>query len=138
MFDLKLFLPGFLGFSASYLCPIREDVGVSIPLRPPAYVFAPVWTILYALIGYGFSQTKDNLVKSLFGIQIFLLTLWPITFSKYCFNDQKSSIYIIALIIGITIGIIALHKKRSVVIAMLPLVSWLMIAFSLNNFVLLG
>ena len=132
MFDLQLFLPGLLGYTASFVCPINENSGVSLPQRPPPFVFAIVWPILYLLIGYAFKNAKDKFLKKLFAMQIFLLTLWPVVFSSECGNDIKSSIYLLAIIIGLTVGIMTLHDKKLAVLSLIPLLSWCIIAFSLN------
>jgi translocator protein len=58
--------------------------------NPPNFLFAPVWTILYLLMGlslYLILQTPDSKVKSsaliIFGIQLFLNFCWSILFFKY-------------------------------------------------------
>ena len=53
--NVKLFLPGLLGFGASMVCSVGKDSGVSVPQRPPPY--------------------GDKLVIKLVGLQILLLTL---------------------------------------------------------------
>ena len=68
----------------------------------------------------------------LFGLQILLLTLWPIVFSPYCLNNIRLALYILPLIIGITVGIMCLHDKKLGTVALIPLLSWCMIAYLLN------
>jgi translocator protein len=61
--------------------------------NPPSWIFAPVWTLLYIMMGYAFglvwsSDFKDK--KSLknamiiFGIQLGLNALWSILFFGLC------------------------------------------------------
>lgn len=132
MMDVKLFLPGLLGFGASMVCSVGKDSGVSVPQRPPPYVFGIVWPILYLLIGYSLRETSDKLVIKLFGLQILLLTVWPIVFSPDCLNNIRLALYILPVIIGLTVGIMCLHDKKLGTVALIPLLSWCMIAYLLN------
>ena len=61
--------------------------------NPPAWLFAPVWTVLYIMMGIAFgliwsSDFKDKkVVKSamiIFGIQLALNALWSILFFGLC------------------------------------------------------
>ena len=128
----ELLLPGLLGFGASMVCPVSKNSGAYVAQRPPPYVFGVVWPLLYLLIGYSLKVTNDTLVKKLFGVQIFLLTLWPVVFSDTCGNDVKSALYLLPIIIGVTVGIMALHDKKMGVVVLIPLLSWCMLAYLLN------
>jgi len=129
---LKFFLPGFLAIGASLACPVGRDSGASVPQRPPPYVFGIIWPILYLLIGYSLKETRNRLVMKLFGAQILLLTLWPIVFSPDCFDNIRVALYILPVIIGLTIGIMCLHDKKLGSVALIPLLSWCLIAYLLN------
>lgn len=57
------------------------------PLQPPNWVFGPVWTLLYLLIGialYRIIATKTERSKknayTYFGVQLVLNTLWSVVF----------------------------------------------------------
>ncbi len=58
------------------------------PFNPPGWVFGPVWTILYALMGIaawlvyakGFGRPEVKRALSLFAAQLFLNILWSIVF----------------------------------------------------------
>lgn len=56
--------------------------------NPPNYIFGPVWTILYALMGYSFARIilTDSSAKLksviVFSIQLSLNFLWSIIFFK--------------------------------------------------------
>jgi benzodiazapine receptor len=129
--DIKLIIPAILGFGVSSLCPMNTRSGNDIPQRPASYVFGIIWPILYLLTGYSWSKTRGQAdTHFLFLALISLLTLWPFVFS--CRNDEKNSIFILALIIGTTSGIMSLHKDRKSVIALIPLLSWCIVALFLN------
>jgi tryptophan-rich sensory protein len=58
------------------------------PLNPPDWVFAPVWTALYALMGiaaylvyaHGAEKPEVQRALSIFAAQLFLNVLWSIVF----------------------------------------------------------
>lgn len=73
--------------------------------NPPSWLFAPVWTLLYIMMGIAFgliwsSDFKDKkTVKSamiIFGIQLALNALWSILFFGFC-NPLLAFIEIILL-----------------------------------------
>lgn len=57
-------------------------------LNPPAWVFGPVWTTLYFLMGVaaflvwrtGWERKEVKVALGVFGIQLFLNTLWSFVF----------------------------------------------------------
>lgn len=88
-----ILFPLLLGLLTGFL--IRNDTGIyRVLIRPPfslpANLFAPVWSVLYLLMGISFylfrRSTTDIALRSegqlLFGIQLFLNLLWPIVFFK--------------------------------------------------------
>ncbi|KAJ6257764.1 hypothetical protein Dda_7553 [Drechslerella dactyloides] len=54
------------------------------PLRPPSYIFAPAWTLLYTLMGYSIHHFHSNhalhpsfpATSALFSVQLGLNLLW--------------------------------------------------------------
>ena len=48
---LIILIPSILGYSLSALCPVSKSAGKSVPFRPPSYVFAIVWPILFLCLG---------------------------------------------------------------------------------------
>ena len=58
---------------------------------PPDWIFAPVWTTLYLMMGYSVYlvwQNKESTIGvksalSLFGIQLFINTSWSFVFFKF-------------------------------------------------------
>jgi len=57
-------------------------------LNPPSWVFGPVWTILYALMGIavflvwkrGWEKKEIKVALGVFGLQLFLNVIWSIIF----------------------------------------------------------
>jgi tryptophan-rich sensory protein len=131
MYDVRLFAPMILGFGVSSLCPIQSNEGSILPQRPPSCVFGIVWPILFMLVGYSWTRSKGK-ANILMTFLVFLLTLWTFVFS--CLGNPKIALYILACILGTTIGCMILlsHHAKVSMIALIPLLSWCFLAFLLN------
>lgn len=108
--------------------------------NPPAWVFGPVWTTLYTMMGvavwlvwknYGFTEAKAAL--SVFIIQLFLNGLW----SQIFFGLQEPGwalIEIILLLTTIILTTILFFKKNRVAgWLMIPYILWVSFATMLNG-----
>jgi len=110
--------------------------------NPPAWVFAPVWTLLYILMGLSFaiiwshSTNKLNKIKKkamfIFGIQLVLNALWSVLFFGLC-NPFLAFIEILLLWLLIFETIKA-FKKIDVLASKLlyPYLAWVSFATILN------
>ena len=131
-----LFTPMISGFLMSAICPMSSDSGESVPFRPPSWVFGVVWTILYLLLGLswviarneGLSSTLPDILYS--GITLSLV-LWLVVYS--CFGQKINSIYVFSLCFFFVIAALFVGNLTSKLIV-LPLLIWLIYAFSLNTF----
>ena len=70
------------GFGQSYNAYTKP------PLSPPGWVFAVVWPVLYALMGYASylvaeSEGEKRRALILYGAQLVLNFLWPILFFRF-------------------------------------------------------
>ena len=109
-------------------------------LNPPSWVFGPVWTTLFALMGISaFLIWKKGLnhkgVKTALGIfigQLFLNTLWSIIFFGL-HSPALAFIEIIFLWLAILATIIAFAKiSKSAAWLLLPYILWVSFAGYLN------
>ena len=107
-------------------------------LNPPSWVFAPVWLILYALMGVSLwlvwqSNSRDkNKALWLFAIQLALNMVWsPIFFGSHALGGALVAIVLLWAAIVLTILI---FKKVSPVAAWLlvPYLLWVSFAAYLN------
>ena len=108
-------------------------------LNPPAWVFAPVWTILYITLAVSlFLYLKDGYehyklpALKLFGAQLVLNLLWsPIFFGL---KNPLFALLIVVLMIFCTIGIIVLFYRESKAsgLLLLPYLAWISFAMFLN------
>lgn len=110
---------------------------------PPNYVFGPVWTLLYFLMGvslYLIWVSKNNHRKKalkIFFIQLTLNALWSIIFFGLK-SPLLALLDIIALWISIILTIKAFSKISSAAAGLLiPYIAWVSFASLLNLFIVI-
>ncbi|MEO6902511.1 MAG: TspO/MBR family protein [Bacteroidia bacterium] len=108
--------------------------------NPPAYLFAPVWTTLYLLMGISLwiiwkgnaPETRKQKAYYLFAIQLFLNFWWSIIFFKF-HHPLISLVEIILMLIMIVFTIIHFSKFSKLAAWLLvPYISWVSFATLLN------
>ena len=108
--------------------------------NPPNWLFAPVWTILYLMMGVaagvvwgkGFHQIWVKTALYHFGFQLLLNALWSMVF--FGLKDVLAALFIIiALIIAIAFTIKFFKVvSRKAAILMIPYLLWVCFATILN------
>ncbi len=106
--------------------------------NPPSWVFGPVWTILYLLMGIALylvwvdKSKKKKLAFIAFGTQMFLNALWSVLF----FGLQKplfAFVEIILLWSSILITIIYFYRiNKNAAYLLIPYILWVSFAAVLN------
>lgn len=104
--------------------------------NPPNWIFAPVWTTLYILMGVSLYLALRNKVERkgiiLFISQLIFNTLWTIIFFGLQ-NTLLALIEIIILLILILWTIISFHKKsKTAAYLLIPYLLWVTFAALLN------
>ncbi|HOY05493.1 MAG TPA: tryptophan-rich sensory protein [Saprospiraceae bacterium] len=108
--------------------------------NPPAYLFGPVWTFLYVLMGTALwliwkSDAPEKEKKSaeiVFAIQLFLNFWWSIIFFRY-HELALAFAEVILLLITIAITIFRFAPiSRTAAWLMVPYISWVSFASMLN------
>ncbi len=111
-------------------------------LNPPSWVFGPVWTLLYLLMGISVFLVWENKSEVaaadrkrgliLFAIQLVLNALWSIFF--FGFHDPALALLdLIALWIAILATMIWFYKiSRPAMYLLLPYILWVSFAMYLN------
>ncbi len=136
----SLILPLLVGGVSGFL--IRNDVNgewfntLSKPsLNPPGYLFGPVWTTLYILMGVSmfliWNTPKTELRQkalTVFGIQLFFNFWWSILF--FTFHFIFISVIDILLIWVLIIYMISLFKKIKPLAAYLQIFYLLWVSFA--------
>lgn len=109
-------------------------------LNPPAWVFGPVWTTLFALMGAavflvwrtGLSSARVKIALAIFAVQLMLNTLWSIIFFGL-HSPGGAFIEIVALWIAIVTTIIVFAKiSRPAAWLLAPYLAWVSFAAYLN------
>jgi benzodiazapine receptor len=108
--------------------------------NPPAYLFGPVWTTLYLLMGISLGIIWNNNTTELykrnayflFGLQLFLNFWWSILFFKI--NSPAFALLDIILMVILIILTIVSFSKFSKLAAWLlvPYIAWVSFATILN------
>lgn len=136
---LSLFV-GYLGSQLTGVSMADSYQYIDKPVfAPPSWIFAPVWTTLYVLIGISAYliwklKEKKNVKKLLilFFVQLFLNLIWPIIFfglGQYAW----AFVDIIVLLIMIVIMILSYNKVSKVAAyLLLPYLLWVGFASMLN------
>lgn len=107
--------------------------------NPPRWVFGPVWTVLYALMGVaawrvwkarGFAGARGAL--ALFGVQLVLNVLWSVLFFGMRRPDL-ALVDVLLLWIAVLATLVAFWRVRRVAGWMLaPYLAWVTFAAALN------
>ncbi len=133
-FVLFLLVPLAVGFLSSQIVGTDQSVqyaNFNKPLfSPPSYLFGPVWTVLYLLMGLAaflIWQKKNVLGRShalaIFFLQLFFNFLWtPIFFGWFNFG---LAFFEIIILLGLIIAMMMIFYKIK------PLAGWLLIPYFL-------
>lgn len=138
------FIAGGIGSYATYPQIITWYASLVKPsFQPPNSLFGPVWTVLYITMGLALyliwtdkaSATKKKASYSIFGIQLFLNTLWSIVFF-----GMNSPIGGLIVILPLWLTIIFMIKEFSKIhkgaaAMMVPYLLWVTFASFLNTMV---
>lgn len=107
--------------------------------NPPNWLFGPVWTVLYLLMGAAFALVWNGHGKNkrmaliLFTVQFVLNLLWSFLFFGLARMDW-ALIEILLLLVFITLTISAFSKiNRTAAILMIPYFLWVGFATVLNS-----
>ena len=128
---LIILIPSILGYSLSALCPVSKNAGKSVPFRPPSYVFAIVWPILFLCLGISMMIAFRN-NKKLFWLYILttiLIVSWIVFYS--CLKNKLIGSFVLILSV-LLIGICIFFSGTLQRILMSLLILWCIFASVLN------
>lgn len=107
--------------------------------NPPNYLFGPVWTVLYILMGISFYliikgefNKKVHRAMRIYYLQLIFNTLWSVVF--FGFNNLPLSLVVMAMLwILIVFTIIDFYKiKKLAGYLLIPYILWVSFASFLN------
>lgn len=110
------------------------------PLNPPSWVFGPVWTTLYLLMGiaaYAVWRTpatpaRKRAAYAAFGIQLVLNALWSVAFFGLRSPGWGLAV-IAALAVAIVTNVVAFRRiSRGAAALLVPYLAWVLFASYLN------
>ena len=105
--------------------------------NPPNWIFGPVWTLLYLLMGVSLylvwvSKKKDNFAFIIFGVQLFLNSLWSLLFFGLQ-NPLLAFLEINLLWIAIAVTMFKFYKiSKPAFYLLIPYILWVSFAYVLN------
>jgi translocator protein len=133
------FVAGGLGAIASVNAGTFYGQLLQPSWAPPAWLFGPVWSVLYILIGaaawlvwrkYGFSGASTAL--RLFGIQLLANALWTWLFFRWHLGPLSlAEIIVLWLLIAATIAAFW-HLHRLAALMLVPYLIWVSFASALT------
>jgi len=132
---------GFIGAIATLSAIPTWYAALSKPAwAPPNWLFGPVWTTLYILMGIalylvwrqGFGRRDVRFAILIFGVQLILNLLWSIVF--FSFHALLCSLFLVMLLwLAILANIIAFSViSRTAGLLLIPYIVWVSIASYLN------
>lgn len=135
---LSVLLSIGLGFLSGYAVKISDFswyIGLSKPyFNPPSWVFGPVWTVLYGMIGLvavPIFRREKLYLKLLFIVQFIFNLLWtPLFF--YLQRVDLALLDIVLLEISLGLLIYNVRNQRYVFSLLIPYFLWVSFATVLN------
>ena len=137
---LPLLIGGISGYASASSINIWY-MGINKPFfNPPNYLFGPVWTMLYILMGISFYrilQSQDSDIKTkavmIFCVQMFLNFCWSFLFFKFQLLGI-SFVEIILMWISIATMIYTFSKiDKTAAYLQIPYLLWVSFASVLNG-----
>lgn len=141
---LSIALPLFIGFASSYFTITGVEswfAGIEKPSwNPPNWIFGPVWTTLYVLMGIslflvwksGSSKETKRYALILFGLQLIANFFWSfIFFDQHLIGVAFAEIVVLWVLILLTTFSFAKINKAAAWL-LVPYISWVSFAAILN------
>jgi len=109
-------------------------------LNPPSWIFGPVWTTLYLLMGVsafliwqkGWARKDVKIALSVYGVQLVLNALWSIVFFGMQ-NPGLALVNIALLFVSIVATMVLFYKiSRPAMYLLIPYILWVSFASYLN------
>lgn len=105
------------------------------PITPPAWMFGPVWTILYILMGIALGKIikikDDTDLRILFGINFFCNIIWSYLF--FGIHKIDLALYDLMILWAMIIALlIKTYRHKTIFLLLFPYFLWTTLAYILN------
>lgn len=124
---ILLFTPLTLGSISGVISGDFKNAPQVPGFRPPDWIFGPVWTILYLLMGLAAARVSK--VPMIFWIQLILNIIWSPVFVRFR-NPKLALLIISALLVSIVMTIKQLGSHGQL---LYPYLAWVAFAMYLNT-----
>jgi tryptophan-rich sensory protein len=137
---VAILIPLLVGLIGSYFTFSSVNTWYQTLQKPsfslPSWLFGPVWTLLYVLMGIAFylvwTAKKNNVAISLYSVQLGLNLLWSVLFFGLR-SPFYALICIVALWLAILATILSFYKiSKTAAYLMVPYILWVSFASVLN------
>lgn len=112
----------------SVSCGIDKLTGVSVRMRPPAWVFGVVWPVLYLCLWY--SSVLDSSRDWMYSVLFFMLFMWPLVYG--CQGRKRMGVYVLLLSLFWNVVMLVSTSHIQSRLYLVPSAVWLMFALLLN------
>ena len=150
-FVLRLIIFLIINFGALGLGGLFTNSGVTsewyqnlnkAPWTPPGWVFGAAWTTIMVCFSIFMSYATKNISLNsgflvFFGIQVVLNILWNPLFFYFKLTGISLAVIVLLLLVVIYIFYLKLPELRIKSLLITPYIIWLIIATSLNAFVVI-
>jgi translocator protein len=144
-----IILPLIIGFIGSLFTTANIPIwyaSLNKPwFNPPNWLFGPVWTVLYILMGVslwlviknGFSDANVRRASYVFSVQLIINLLWSVVF--FGMHSPAGGLTVIIILIALIIATVREFEKISRLSAylLIPYLCWTIIATILNAYVVI-
>jgi len=107
------------------------------PFNPPSWIFGPVWTALYVLIGIAgaraFIRERGNWLPKIWFLQMALNFVWSPIFFTLHRPDLALAVLVAMLLAILTFIAMAWSRDRPSALLFLPYAAWVSFAGLLNG-----
>ena len=132
------FIPAIIG--SAFPPDVWYETLIKPSWDPPRWLFGPVWTVLYALIGYaGYLAWNSshgsarNRAFGIYAVQLILNALWSPLFFGY-HSPDLALVNIAAQAVAISFNIVAFYRIRPAAgLLLAPYLLWVLFALVLNG-----
>lgn len=143
---ISILIPLLIGSLGSFFTSNSVDTWykqlIKPSFNPPNWLFGPVWTILFILIGISFYlvwkqnfANRKNIAIGIYSVQLFLNLLWSLLFFGLK-SPFLAFIEIVVLWIVILLNIIVFYRiKKEAGLLLVPYLVWVSFAGILNYFI---